>query len=86
VAYEAGNNAANHATYYLQLADGELQVIQGIVFDAMANENEPWFMTYDLDWDVSNDTPIDEETANAVVDAERNIYTAAEYIPFSLYN
>lgn len=85
VAYEAGNNAANHATYYLQLADGELQVIQGIIFDAMANENEPWFMTYDLDWDVSNDTPIDEETATAIVDAERNIYTAVEYIPFSPY-
>jgi hypothetical protein len=42
-------------------------------------------MAYDLDWDVSNDTPIDEDTANAVMNAERNHYTATEYFPYSLY-
>ncbi len=85
VAYEGENGAANHAVHYLQLLDGELKVVQGIIFDAVANENDPWFMTYDLDWDVSNDTPIDEETANAVMDAERNHYAAAKYIPYSQY-
>ena len=83
VAYEAGNGAANYAVYYMQLAEGEFAVNQGIVFDAFANENEPWFMAYDLDWDVSNDTPIDEDTANDVMESERNIYTAAEYLPYS---
>ena len=85
VAYEAENGAANRAVYYLQLLNGEFNVIQGIVFDAIANENDPWFMAYDLDWDVSNDTPIDEETANAVMDAEWNHYAAKEYVPYSLY-
>ena len=85
VAYEAENGAANHAVYYLQLFEGEFQVIQGVVFDAMANEKAPWFMAYDLDWDVSNDTPIDENTANAVINAGRNIYTATEYFPYCLY-
>ena len=85
VAYEAENGAANHAVYYLHLAEGEFEVTQGVVFDAVANENEPWFMAYDLDWDVSNDMPIDEDTANAVMDAERNLYTALEYLPYSLY-
>ena len=85
VAYEAENGAANRAVYYLQLIEGEFHVIQGIVFDAVANENDPWFMAYDLDWDVSNDTPIDEDTANAVMNAERNHYTATEYFPYSLY-
>ena len=85
VAYEAENGAANHAVYYLQLSDGEFQVIQGIVFDAFASENAPWFMAYDLDWDISNDTPIDEDTANAVMQAGRNIYAAREYFPFSQY-
>ncbi len=86
VAYEAENGAANHAVYYLQLQDGEFLVTQGIVFDAITNENAPWFMTYDMDWDVSNDTPIDEETANAVIAAGRNTYAAQEYLPYSLYN
>lgn len=85
VAYEAENGAASRAVYYLQLQSGEFHVTQGIVFDALANEEAPWFMAYDLDWDVSNDTPIDEKTANAVMDAGRNIYAAQEYFPYSLY-
>ena len=85
VAYEAENNAANRATYYLQLVEGEFKVIQGVIFDAVTNENAPWFMTYDLDWDVSNDTPIDENTANSVMNAGRNTYAAQEYFPYSLY-
>lgn len=86
VAYEAENGAANYAVYYLQLSEGEFQVVQGVVFDALTNEEEPWFMAYDLDWDVSNDKSIDEETASAVIDAGRNIYAAAEYFPYCLYN
>ena len=85
VAYEAENNAANRAVYYLQLVEGEFKVVQGVVFDAITNENAPWFMTYDLDWDVSNDTPIDENTADSVMKAGRNIYAAQEYCPYSLY-
>ena len=85
VAYEAENGAANHAVYYLQLFEGEFSVTQGIIFDAAADEENPWFMTYDLDWDVSNDTPIDEDTANAVMNAGRNTYAPQEYFPYSLY-
>ena len=85
VAYEAENGAANHAVYYLQLVEGEFQVTQGIVFDALANEKEPWFMAYDLDWDVSNDMAIDEDIAKAVMKAGRDIYAATEYFPYSLY-
>lgn len=85
VAYEAENGAANRAMYELQLQDGKFQVTQGVVFDAIANENAPWFQTRDLDWDVSNDTPIDEATANAVMQAGWERYTATEYFPYSLY-
>ncbi len=85
VAYEAENGAANHAVYYLHLVAGEFKIIQGVIFDAVANENAPWFMAYDFDWNVSNDTPINENTANAVIEAGRNIYTAIEYIPYRLY-
>ena len=85
VAYEAENGAANHAVYYLQLFEGEFSVTQGVIFDALANEESPWFMTYDLDWDVSNDTPIHEDSANAVMEAGRNTYAATEYFPYCLY-
>ena len=85
VAYEAENGGANHAVYYLQLCEGEWMVTQGVIFDGVANENAPWFMTYDLDWDVSNDDPITQDLADAITTAGRNLYTAAAYIPYSQY-
>ena len=85
VANEGSNSAANYGTYYLMLIDGKLEVTQGIVFDAMADEANPWFMAYDLDWDVSNDEPIDEEMANAILENNRGLYTSLEYFPYSLY-
>lgn len=86
IANEAENGAANHAVYYLQMFDGELEVSQGVIFDATADEANPWFMAYDLDWDVSNDEAIEEDLANDIIDAGRRLYIAAEYIPLSRYN
>ena len=85
VVNEGANSAANSATYYLKLSGGKFQVAKGVVLDAEANEQNPWFLTYDLDWDVSNDTPIDEQTAESILQAGRSAYTALEYFPYSLY-
>ena len=85
VVNEASGSAFSHATYYLALSEGKLEVIQGILFDAMANEQNPWFMTFDLDWDASNDDPVDEETANAILESNRKCYTALEYFPYSAF-
>ena len=85
VANEGSNGAYNHATYYLMLNEGKFEVVQGIVFDAMADEQNPWFMTYDLDWDASNDQPIQEETAHAILESNRKFYTALEYFPYLFY-
>ena len=86
VVNEASNSAASYAVYYLMLIEGKLEVTQGILFDAAADEENPWFMTYDLDWDASNDEPIDEEMANAIMDNNRMYYTALEYIPYTNFN
>ena len=82
VVNEASNSAFNSATYYLMLNEGKFEVVQGIVFDASADEQNPWFLTYDLDWDVSNDAPVDEETAMAILESNRKHYTALEYFPY----
>ena len=86
VVNEGSSSAFSHATHYLMLNEGKFEVMQGIVFDASIDEQNPWFLTYDLDWDVSNDEPIDEETANAILDANRNHYTALEYFPYIFYH
>ena len=85
IANEASNSAYSFATYYLMLNEGEIEVVQGVLFDALANEQNPWFMTFDLDWDASNDDSIDEETANAILESNRKFYTALEYIPYSSF-
>ena len=85
VANEASNGAASHATYFLMLMDGQLQIMQGVTFDAQADAENPWFMTYDMDWDVSNDEPIDEDMANAILENNRGHYTALEYFPYIFY-
>ena len=82
VVNEASNSAFNSATYYLMLNEGKFEVVQGVVFDASADEQNPWFLTYDLDWDVYNDAPIDEETAMAILESNRKHYTALEYFPY----
>ena len=85
VANEGSNSANNNATYYLMLIDGKLEVMQGILYDAEADPENPWFMTYDMDWDVSNDEPIDEDMATAILETNRSHYTALEYFPYILY-
>ena len=85
VVNEGSNGAANNATYYLMLSEGKFEVTQGIVFDAFADEENPWFMAYDLDWDTSNDNPIVEETATAILESNRKYYTALKYFPYAFY-
>lgn len=85
IANEGSSSAANSAWHYSILSDGKLEVMQAVVFDALADEQNPWFLAYDDDWDTGNDTPTDEEMAQAIIDSNTRCYTVPEYIPFSLY-
>lgn len=85
VVNEGSNSAFNNGTYYLMLMEGELKVMQGIIFNAEADAENPWFMTYDMDWDASNDDPIDEDMANSILENNRSHYTALELFPYVLY-
>ena len=79
---QGSNGAANSAHHYYTLADGMLQVQQAIVFDALADEENPWFMAYDEDWDTSNDSAIDEETALDIIAAYSEKTIVPEYTSF----
>lgn len=85
IANEGSSSAANSAWHYYILTNGKLDVMQAIVFDALADEQNPWFLAYDDDWDTGNDTPTDEEMAQSIIDSHTRCYTAPDYIPFSLY-
>lgn len=85
VVKEVTDSKDKQATYYLMLVEQDLEVMQGIVYDAKANKQSPWFMTYDLDGDTGNDESIDEENAKAILESNKKHYTAVEYFPYSLY-
>ena len=85
VANEGSNSASASGYYYLMLIGGKLEVMQGIIFDAKADPENSWFMTYDMDWDTSNDDPVDEDMATAILETNRSHYTAIEYFPYILY-
>lgn len=80
---QGSNGAANFAHHYYTVENGALKVQQAIIFDAIADEENPWFMAYDDDWDTSNDTPIDEETAMGIIEANANMTIVPPFIPFS---
>ena len=85
VATECTNSISCHGTYYLMLSEGKFEVIQGIIYNSEADAQNPWFMTYDLDWDASNDEPIDEDMAYAILESNRIHYKALEYFPYIFY-
>ena len=85
IANEASNTAYNSAWYYYSMSEGKLELSQGVVFDAAADEDQPWFITYDEDWDTSNDTHDVEGLAQSIIEANTKSYTALDYTPFSSY-
>ena len=85
IANEASNSAYNSAWYYYSLIDGRLELMQGVVFNAAEDEDNPWFITYDEDWDASNDTHDTDGMAESIIEANKRTYTVLEYTPFSNY-
>jgi hypothetical protein len=83
VALEITRSEDHYGSHYLMFQDGSFEIIQAIVYQG-ANSSAPWFMAYDMDMDTSNDESIDESTAGAIVNSNRNLYTAADYIPYRL--
>ena len=86
IANESSNSAFNSAWYYYTLTEGKLELVQGVVFNAAEDENNPWFITYDEDWDVSNDTHDLDGMAESIIEAYTKRNIILEYIPFSEYD
>lgn len=81
IANEGSNGAASSGWLYYIVENGELSIQQSVIYDAGADEQNPWFTSVDDDWDVSNDTPTDEETAQAMIDSYMEQYAALDWTP-----
>lgn len=81
IANEASNGAANSGWLYYVVNGTQLNVVQSVIFDAGEDEQNPWFMSTDDDWDVSNDEPVDENTAMSVIDSYTENYVKLDWMP-----
>lgn len=78
IANEGSGGAASSVWFYYALQNGELALMQGVT-----SESGAWYMTYDMDYDVSNDTPSDEAACQAIIDSHTERYTALDYTPYT---
>lgn len=83
IANEGSNGAASSGWLYYKVENGGLSIQQSVIYDAGADEQNPWFTSLDDDWDVSNDTPTEEETAQAVIDSYTAQYAALDWTPLA---
>lgn len=85
IADVASSGARQSAWHYYMVDGADMKVVQAIVYDAAADAEHPWFMAYDDDWDVSNDTPVDEKMAKDIIAAYEAHYVLPEYFLFAYY-
>ena len=81
----SSGNISCHGIYYMMLTEGKFEVMQGVIYNAEADDKNPWFMTYDMDWDAANDEPIDEDMAHAIRESHQQYYVALEYFSYIYY-
>lgn len=82
---KASSGATQNVWHYFSIEKDRLNIVQGIVYDAASHPDAPWFMTYDTDWDTGNDTPVDENMANSIINSYEARYMMPEYTAFENY-
>jgi hypothetical protein len=67
IIYNRGSNgAASSVNNYYQLQDGELVLVESVVFDANKDFDNPWFRSSDGE---TPEEPLTEAEANAIMDS-----------------
>lgn len=83
IARECSSGASLNSNDNYILENGELKHVWSVIMNGFASEHNPWFMAYDGEFDVSNDTPITEDEYWETINEYNEKYIAPEYIPFS---
>lgn len=81
VANEGSNGAASSGWIYYVVSGDQMKVVQSVTYDAFADEENPWFVSNDDDWDTSNDTPTDETEAQNIIDSYTKDYAKLDWTP-----
>lgn len=85
IANTGSSSAALSAFNYYTIDGANLVFKEGILYDGMANEENPWFKANIDDYYSANDEPITEAEATAVIDSYEALYTTVELTPFANY-
>lgn len=79
------NGAASTGFLFYTFENGSLTFRDALMYDANADEENPWFYATDEDWDVSNDLPYGTGDAEAHIQAVEDSIVEIPYMPFSSY-
>ena len=81
IANEGSNGAANSGWCYYTVENGDLVVQQMVLYDAMTDEQNPWFLAYDDSWDTSTAEHIDEKKGQGIIDSYTGSYAKLPWTP-----
>ena len=71
VIYNQGSNGAASSVYnYYQLQNGELVLMESVIFDAQKDPENPWFVSSD---GITPEVPLREDQARAILDSYKDV-------------
>lgn len=79
----ASNSAFQHGYIIYLFKNHGLELYCAMISDSSANEQEPWFLAYDMDWNVANDRKMSNKTAESTVKAYEDNYVYLDYTSFA---
>lgn len=80
---EGSNSAFNSFHAEKRLENGELILVQAVVYDDTVDADHPWYLTYDQDMNLENAESITEDEANAIIEANKTNYYFPGYADMS---
>lgn len=80
---EGSNSADNSFCAEYRMDGTELILCQAIVYDGAYDSENPWYMSYDPDFNYENATPISEQEANDIISSNQANYFYPGYLGIS---
>lgn len=78
-----GSGGAGYTTYtFYTVEDYKLSVFGAVVYDADSSPEAPWFISYDDDGDISNDSPASQQQAQSLIAQYESRFISFPFTPF----
>ena len=85
--YNRGSSSAFESVRQIYYLDGTcLSLLEGVYYNSNYDEQNPWFLTLDDDWDASNDARLTEQEAENLIGEYGTTLIRVQYTPLKSKN